>query len=97
MSTKAQIGDQTIKGALVGAASYFLAKWNIDPGAQAALMPVLITGLAYASTKVGDPTAASFLAKAAKEAPVVIEEVKAEVAAKKTPAKKAAAPKKTAE
>jgi hypothetical protein len=65
----------------------------MDPGAQAALMPVIITGLAYASTKVGDPNAASFLAKAAKEAPAVIAEVQAEVAAEKAPAKKAPAKK----
>jgi len=90
VSVKSQVGDQTIKGALVGAASYFLAKWNIDPGAQAALMPIIITGLAYASTKVGDPGQASFFAKAAKEAPAIIEEVKAEVAKKKAPVKKAA-------
>lgn len=90
MSVKSQVGDQTIKGALVGAASYFLAKFNMDPGAQAALMPVIITALAYASTKVGDPKQASFLAKAAEEAPAIIEEVKAEVAKKKAPAKKAA-------
>lgn len=92
MSVKAQVGDQTLKGTIVGAISYFLAKWNIDPATQAVLMPAVITGLAWLSTKVGDPTAASFLAKAAKEAPAVIEEVKEEVA-KKAPAKKAAAKK----
>lgn len=86
-----QITDQTLKGAIVGALSYFLAKWNVDPGLQAALMPVLITLLAYASTKVGDPQVASFLTKAAEELPEVVEEVKEEVAKKKAPAKKAAA------
>jgi hypothetical protein len=92
MSVKdSQITDQALKGALVGAASFFLAKINIDPGAQAVLMPLLITGMAYASTKIGDPSTASFLAKAAKEAPAVIEEVTAKAAvAKKAPAKKAA-------
>lgn len=90
MSIKdSQITDQTLKGAIVGAASFFLAKANLDPGAQAVLMPLLITGMAYASTKVGDPATASFLAKAAKEAPAVIEEV----VAKQAPAKKAAAKK----
>lgn len=99
MAVNSQVTDQTIKGALVGAASYFLAKFNIDPGAQAALMPVIITALAWASTKVGDPSQASFLAKASKELPQVVAEVteaveekKAE-AAKKAPAKKAAAKK----
>jgi len=91
MSVKdSQITDQTLKGAVVGAVSFFLAKANLDPGMQAAIMPLLITGLAYASTKVGDPATASFLAKAAKEAPVVVEEVKQEVAKKKAAPKKAA-------
>lgn len=101
MSVKGQVGDQTIKGAVVGAASFFLAKWDLDPGTQAAIMPLLIAGLAYASTLVGDPKQASFLAKASKELPALVEEVteaaeeKKEVA-KKAPAKKAA-PKKTAQ
>lgn len=92
-----QVTDQTIKGALVGAAAYVLAKLNVDPGAQAAFMPVIITGLAWLSTKVGDPSQASFLAKASKELPKVVEEVTAAVevekAKKKAPAKKAAAKK----
>lgn len=96
MSVKQQVGDQTLKGTIVGAVSFFLAKWNIDPATQAAIMPVLITAMAYASTKVGDPNVASFFNKAAKELPAVVEEVKEEVAKKKAPAKKAA-PKKTAE
>lgn len=83
-----QITDQTLKGAFVGAISYFLAKANIDPGMQAAVMPVVITGLAWLSTKVGDPSQASFLAKAAKELPKVADEVTKEVAKKKAAAKK---------
>lgn len=76
MATKnQQVADQTLKGAVVGALSYFLAKWNIDPGAQAAIMPLIITGMAYASTLVGDKGTANFLAKASKELPVVVEEV----------------------
>lgn len=83
-----QITDQTVKGAVVGALSYFLAKANIDPGMQAAVMPVVITGLAWLSTKVGDPSQASFLAKAAKELPKEVEEINKEVAKKKAAAKK---------
>lgn len=95
MSVKAQVGDQTIKGALVGAASFFLAKWDLDPGTQAAIMPLLIAGLAYASTLVGDPKQASFLAKASKELPALVQEVteaaeEKKAVAKKAPAKKAA-------
>lgn len=101
MSTKSQVGDQTLKGAVVGAVSFFLAKWNLDPGTQAAVMPLLIAGLAYASTRVGDKGTASFFAKASQELPAVVAEVTAAVeekkeAAKKAPAKKAA-PKKTAQ
>jgi hypothetical protein len=100
-NTNSQVTDQTIKGAVVGAIAYALAKFNIDPGAQAAIMPVVITGLAWLSTKVGDPTQASFLAKASKELPALVEEVTVAVeetkakkaTAKKAPAKKAAAKK----
>lgn len=80
-----QVTDQTLKGAVVGAVAYFLAKWDIDPEMQAAIVPVIIGALAWASTKVGNRTVASFLDKAAEEVP--------EVAAKAT-AKKAATTKK---
>lgn len=94
MATKnQQVADQTLKGAIVGALSYFLAKANIDAGAQAAIMPLVITGMAYASTLVGDKGTANFLAKASVELPEIVEEVTAEVAKKKAPAKKAVAKK----
>lgn len=94
MATKnQQVADQTLKGAVIGALSYFLAKWNIDAGAQAAIMPLVITGMAYASTLVGDKGTANFLAKASVELPQIVEEVTAEVEKKKAPAKKAVAKK----
>jgi len=94
MATKnQQVADQTLKGAVVGALSYFLAKANIDAGAQAAIMPLVITGLAYASTMIGDKGTANFLAKASVELPGIVEEVTATVEEKKAPAKKAAAKK----
>ena len=97
MATKnQQVADQTLKGAVVGALSYFLAKANIDAGAQAAIMLLVITGLAYASTLVGDKGTANFLAKASEELPEIVEEVQAEVAKKKAPAKKVAPAKKAA-
>lgn len=80
-----QVTDQTLKGAVVGLIAYLLAKWDIDPELQATLIPVIIGGLAWASTKVGNRAVASFLDKAAEEVP--------EVAAKAT-AKKAATTKK---
>lgn len=89
MNTGQQITDQTIKGAIVGLLTYAMASANFDAGLQASLIPAITALLAYASTKIGDPKAASFLAKAAKEAPAVIEEAK-KAAAKKAPAKKAA-------
>lgn len=94
MATKnQQVADQTLKGAVVGALSYFLAKFNIDPGAQAAIMPLVITGLAYASTLVGDKGTANFLTKASKELPAVVAEVTEAVEEKKAVAKKAPAKK----
>jgi hypothetical protein len=56
-------------------------------------MPLVITGLAYASTMIGDKGTANFLAKASVELPGIVEEVTAAVEEKKAPAKKAAAKK----
>lgn len=101
MAVNSQVKDQSIKGVILGAVAYLLVKWNVDAEAQAGIITAVTAGLAYASTKVGDKNVASFLAKAAKQAPKVVaevqakvEEVKAEapkpVAKKKAPAKKAA-------
>lgn len=89
MKTGQQITDQAIKGGIVGLLTYAMASANFDAGLQASLIPVITAVLAYASTKIGDPKVASFLTKAAKEVPVVVEEVK-KASAKKAPAKKAA-------
>lgn len=102
MAVNSQVKDQSIKGVILGAVAYLLVKWNVDAEAQAGIITAVTAGLAYASTKVGDKNVASFLAKAAKQAPKVVaevqakvEEVKAEapkpVAKKKAPAKKAQA------
>ena len=100
MSVKSQVGDQTLKGAVIGAASYLLAKWNVDPATQAVVLPAIFAVLAYASTLVGDPKVACFFTKAVTETPVapapVVTPAPEKAAAKKAPAKKAAA-KKTAE
>lgn len=91
-----QIADQSIKGVVLGAVAWALVKWNVDAEAQAVIITASTTVLAYASTKVGNKHAASFLAKVVKQAPAIISEVKEEVAkqeAKKAPAKKAPAKK----
>ena len=103
MAINPQVKDQSIKGVVLGAVAYLLVKWNVDAEAQAGIITAVTAGLAYASTKVGDKTVASFLAKAAKEAPKVVAEVQAKVeevkaqepetAPAKTAAKKAAAKK----
>ena len=101
MAVNPQVKDQSIKGLILGAVAYFLVKWNVDAEAQAGIITAVTAGLAYASTKVGDKNVASFLAKAAKEAPKVVAEVAVAVAveqekkavAKKAPAKKAPAKK----
>jgi len=99
MAVNSQVKDQSIKGLILGAVAYFLVKWNVDAEAQAGIITAVTAGLAYASTKVGDKNVASFLAKAAKEAPKVVAEVAVAVeqekkaVAKKAPAKKAPAKK----
>ena len=94
MNKGSQVTDQTIKGVVVGAVAYFLAKGNVDPAIQASIIPIITAGLAYASTMVGDKNVASFLAKIAKEAPKIIEEVEKEVVKAKAATKKAAPKKK---
>ena len=95
MDNKSQLSDQSLKGAVMGLLSYIAMKVDLDPALIAMCMPVLAGVLAYASTRVGDPGAASFLAKAAKEAPAAVETVtKKAAAAKAAPAKKAAVAKK---
>ncbi len=93
MTVSHQVGDQTLKGAVVGAVAYILAKLNVSPEAQASFLPLVLWALAYVSTRIGDPTVASFFAKA----PAVVEEVATAVAeknkAEKAPAKKAVAKK----
>jgi hypothetical protein len=84
-----QIGDQTLKGAVVGVVAYVLNRLNVGAEAQAAFLPLVLWALALVSTKVGDPNVASFLAKA----PELKPEIEAEVAKKKAPAKKAPAKK----
>jgi hypothetical protein len=94
---KSQLSDQSLKGAVLGLLSYFAMKVDLDPALIAMCMPVVAGVLAYASTRVGDPGAASFLAKAANEAPEIMETVTKKAAAKKAaPAKKAAVAKKPA-
>jgi hypothetical protein len=94
MNKGSQVTDQTIKGVVVGAVAYFLAKGNVDPAIQASIIPIITAGLAYASTMVGDKNVASFLAKIAKEAPKIIEEVEKEVVKAKAATKKTAPKKK---
>ena len=89
MGKNSQLSDQSLKGAVLGLVSYFAFKANLDPAMIAMSTPVVAALLAYASTRIGDPHAASFLAKAAEQVPEVAEEV-----AKKSVAKKASAAKK---
>ncbi len=49
-----QIGDQTTKGGLLGIACYAMWKAHFDPVLISMLMPVMSSGLAYLSTKIGD-------------------------------------------
>jgi hypothetical protein len=64
--TRLQVTDQTLKGALIGVATYLFAQGNMDPGLQAALIPVLTAVLAFVSTRVGDKGVASFFTVAKK-------------------------------
>jgi hypothetical protein len=65
MSTKSQNLDQALKGGALGVWVYLASRQNLDAEVIAVLTPAIAYGLAWLSTKVGDPTIASFLTKAA--------------------------------
>lgn len=93
MDKKSQLSDQSLKGAVLGLISYFAFKADLDPAMIAMSTPVVAALLAYASTRIGDPDAASFLARAAKDVPEVAETlVKKNSVKKAAPAVKAAVP-----
>jgi len=72
MSTKSQNLDQVLKGGALGAWVWLATvQLNLDAEVVAVLTPVIAYGLAWLSTKVGDPTVASFLAKKPAEKPAV--------------------------
>ena len=54
--------DQVIKGGALGVLVYLCDMWNFEAEMTAVLMPAAAYGLHWASTKVGDPKVASFLA-----------------------------------
>lgn len=68
MTEKNQTMDQAVKGGALGVVVYLCAQYNVDPMLTALLMPLAAAVLAWASTKIGDPAVASFLAKKEEEA-----------------------------
>lgn len=72
MSTKSQNLDQAIKGGALGVWVWVAtSQLKLDAEAVAVLTPAIAYALALLSTKVGDPTVASFLAKKPAEKPAV--------------------------
>lgn len=67
MNKGKQVTDQTLKGAILGAITYILARSGVDEGLQASLIPLVAAVLAYASTCVGDKNIASFISRASKK------------------------------
>jgi hypothetical protein len=64
---KSQNLDQVVKGGALGVVVFLCDKYNVDMTLTALLMPLVASVLAWASTKIGDPTVASFLAKKPEE------------------------------
>jgi hypothetical protein len=63
MDKKTQTLDQVVKGGALGVVVYLCNKYNVDATLTALLMPLAAAVFAWASTKVGDPSVASFLTK----------------------------------
>lgn len=53
-NTKANMSDQAVKGALLGGLGYLANKWGVSAEVVALVMPVVLTGFAWLSTKIGD-------------------------------------------
>jgi hypothetical protein len=65
--------DQTAKGGVLGIIVYLCVKYNVDAGLTAMAMPLLAATLSWASTKVGDPTIASFIgSKVSEKKPLTV-------------------------
>lgn len=87
MATANQTTDQATKGGVLGIVTYLGIKYSVDPALLAMSLPLIAAGLAWASTKIGDPDVAAFFGdKNGKPLSVSV--------AKKAPAKKAPAKKK---
>jgi hypothetical protein len=56
---KQQLGDQTLKGGVLGILSYLAWKAEVDPEFVALCLPVISGLLAWLSTQIGDPNLAS--------------------------------------
>ncbi len=60
-TTRQQTTDQASKGGIVGIILFLLMKWDVDPALIAMSTPILTGLLSWVSTKIGDPTLASFI------------------------------------
>jgi hypothetical protein len=64
-SIKAQAIDQGSKSVIASIISYVLVKYGMDAGLVILVMPVIVLVLAWISSKIGDPTIASFFSGSA--------------------------------
>lgn len=51
---KVNIGDQAVKGAVLGAVTYFGDMYGFSAEQIAVILPIVLTALAWLSTKIGD-------------------------------------------
>lgn len=56
-----QVGDQSLKGLILGGLVSLLANSSLDPNAQGAVVTLVAAALAWLSTKTGNKSIASFL------------------------------------
>lgn len=53
--------NATASGGVLGLVTYLLIKFNVDPALTSMALPMFAGLLSYISTKIGDPTIASFI------------------------------------
>lgn len=78
-----QLIDQAAKGGVLGVLLQLCFMYDVNPALVVCVTPVIAVVLSWASTKVGDPTLASFIgSKPSHGKPVIVRKVAKKKAAK---------------
>lgn len=63
---KANVGDQAVKGAILGGLAYIATKYGVSAEVVAVVTPAVLAGFAWLSTKIGDKNTTAIFSVVAK-------------------------------